>query len=163
DIIAKHERIFVLFWGEAERDPNHVVENLLDTETFQAGVDEWHGDVRFAEYVTPAEMPDVTPSGALFGEHITLKGYALSGADLHAGDVLQARLDWQTDAPLTTPYKVFIQLLNADGVLVAQRDSEPSGGSQPTTAWKAGETITDQHGLAIPSNLPPGNYKLIIG
>src|SRR6185503_8271161 len=51
DIISHHARIFVLFWGEAERDPNHVVENLLDSQTFQAGIDQWFGDVRFVEYV----------------------------------------------------------------------------------------------------------------
>jgi hypothetical protein len=163
DIIAHHDRIFVLFWGETERDPEHVVEGMLDTETFQAGIDQWYGDVRFAEYVASADMPTLTPSGAHFGDFITLKGYALSAATLQPGDVLQVRLDWQTDAPLATPYKVFLQLLNSDGILVAQRDSEPGGGSQPTTAWKPGETLTDLHGLTIPSDLPSGEYQLIVG
>jgi hypothetical protein len=163
NIIDHHARIFVLFWGEAERDREHIVEHLLDTKTFQAGIDQWFGDVRFVQYVTPAEMPDLTPSGARFGDSITLQGYALSTATLKPGDVLQVRLDWQTDAPLDTTYKVFVQLLNSDGGLAAQQDSEPNSGSAPTTTWTPGQTVIDRHGLAIPRDLPPGTYKLIIG
>ena len=163
DIIDHNQRIFVLFWGEAERDREHIVEHLLDTKTFQAGIDQWFGDVRFVQYVTPADMPDLTPSGARFGDHISLDSFALSATTLTAGDVLQVRLDWQTDAPLDTAYKVFVQLLNSDGQLVAQQDSEPNSGTSPTTSWTPGQTVIDRHGLAIPRDLPPGTYKLIIG
>jgi mannosyltransferase len=163
DIINRHDRIFVLFWGEAERDPNHIVETALDSQTFQAGIDQWYGDVRFAVYVTPTDMPDLTPSDARFGDSITLVAYALSATTIQSGDVLQVRLDWQTAAPLTTPYKVFLQLLNSDGKVVTQRDAEPGGGSLPTTGWTFGETVTDRHGLTIPADLPNGSYQLILG
>jgi mannosyltransferase len=162
-LIDRHERIFVLFWGEAERDPNHVVEQILDSQTFQAGIDQWYGDVRFVRYQSPADMPELTPSGTTFGDDITLLAYALNTTTLDAGDVLQAQFEWQTDTPLTTPYKVFLQLLNSDRVLAAQRDSEPGGGSQPTTLWLPDTPITDRHGLTIPTDLQPGAYKLIIG
>jgi mannosyltransferase len=163
DIIARHDRIFVLFWGEAERDPNRIVETALDENVFQAGVDTWYGDVRFARYETPAALPGLFLSGAQFGDHIALKGYALNARIVPAGDVLQVRLDWTTDAPLNNTYKVFVQLLNSDGVLVTQRDSEPGGGSQPTMSWTPGETVTDLHGLAIPPDLSLGRYTLIVG
>jgi hypothetical protein len=115
------------------------------------------------QYVTPAEMPDLTPSGARFGDHITLQAYALSAATLQPGDVLQVQLDWQTDAPLDTAYKVFVQLLKGDGGLAAQQDSEPNSGASPTFSWTPGAAITDRHGLAIPPDLAPGTYKLIVG
>jgi mannosyltransferase len=162
-IIDQHERIFVLFWGEAERDPNHIVENLLDNQTFQAGIDQWYGDVRFVQYAAPAEMPDLMDSGAMFGEHITLEGYSLSATSLKAGDVLQVRLDWETDAQLDTAYKVFVHLLNSEGGLAAQQDSEPNSGASSTVTWKPGEMVTDRRGLAIPSDLPAGTYQLIVG
>ena len=60
-------------------------------------------------------------------------------------------------------YKVFLHLLDPDGRLVAQRDSEPSGGLAPTTSWSTSETIIDNHGLLLPSDLPPGDYTLIMG
>jgi hypothetical protein len=64
---------------------------------------------------------------------------------------------------LDAHYKVFLQLLNADGVLAAQRDSEPGGGQFPTTGWSPDETIIDNHALMIPDDLAPSHYTLIIG
>jgi hypothetical protein len=165
DVIAHHSRIFVLFWGETERDPHRVVETTLDSQSYEAGIDTWYGDVRLARYAAPVPLTDVQPSGARFGGHILLREYALSSTTLRPGDVLQIRLDWQTDVPLSKRYKVFLQLLNPDGTLAnsAQRDSEPGGGSMPTTTWQPGETVSDQHGLLIPRDLPAGVYTLIVG
>ncbi|MBZ0274542.1 MAG: hypothetical protein K8I60_00270, partial [Anaerolineae bacterium] len=162
-IIHDHSRAFVLFWGEAERDPNHVVENTLDRETYEAGQDVWYGAVRLARYVMPVTLPEATPVAARFGDTITLQGYALSSRTVQPGDVLQIRLDWTTGELLTQRYKVFLQLLNEGGILVAQRDSEPGGGSLPTVDWTPGETVSDHHGLLIPPDLPPGDYALIVG
>lgn len=162
-IIADYGRVFVLFWGEAERDPNRVVETTLDGEAFEAGQDVWYSDVRLARYATPAEMPAPTPLNARFGEQIVLRAYALSADRLRAGDVLQARLEWRTSAALTRRYKVFVQLLDGNGVLAAQRDAEPGGNSLPTTSWMPGEPIIDNHGLALPAALAPGRYTLIVG
>ncbi len=162
-IISEHQRIFVLFWGEAERDPNHIIENTLDSTTYEAGQDIWYGDVRFAQYVTPITMSDSQPIYKLFGDSIMLEHAAVSGRIFHPGDVVQIQLEWHTDAPLQTHYKVFVQLLNSGGVLVAQRDSEPAGGSQPTTNWQPDTIIKDQHGLTLPNVLTPGNYQLIVG
>ncbi len=162
-IIEQHDRIFAVFWGETERDPNRVVETTLDADTFEAGENVWYGDVRLARYAAPADLPELTLSGARFGEAITLVGYAVSETHLKPGDVLQLRLDWQTAAALDTRYKVFVQLLDDSGVLAVQRDSEPGGGSALTTGWTAGETITDRHGLLLPRRLKPGDYTLITG
>ena len=58
---------------------------------------------------------------------------------------------------------VTTELLNADGALVAQHDSEPQGGTMPTIAWRPGQVVTDRHGIALPDDLPPGDYTLIVG
>lgn len=162
EIIAAHARAFVVFWGEAERDPNRVVETTLDTQTFEVG-DQWYGDVRLARYVMPAVFPAPVDSGARFGDDITLLSYALNSETAAPGDVLQVQLNWSTAAPLETRYKVFLQLLDENGVLVAQRDSEPGGGLALTTTWAAGDVIVDNHGLLIPDDLPPAHYLLIMG
>ncbi len=162
-IIEQHDRLFVLFWGEAERDPNHIVERTLDSTTFEAGQDTWFGDVRFARYVTPAAFGESMVVHKRFGDLIWLERAAISGERFRAGDVVQVRLEWHTDALLDTRYKVFVQLLNTGGVLMAQRDSEPAGNSLPTTNWQPDEIVLDQHGLALPSDLPAGNYQIIVG
>src|SRR5262249_6727436 len=135
-VIRQSKRIFVLFWGESERDPHHIVEDTLNSAAFEAGEDGRLRDVRLCEDGMPGNLPDSKPVHRLFGDSIMLERAAVSGRVFHPGDVVQVRLEWTTDAPLNKRYKVFVQLLDAGGVLVAQRDSEPVGGSQPTTTWQ---------------------------
>jgi mannosyltransferase len=60
-------------------------------------------------------------------------------------------------------YKVFLQLLDQRNQVIAQRDAEPAGESRPTTSWKPGEVVFDNHGLLIPPGTPPGSYRRIVG
>lgn len=161
-IIERHDRVFVVYWGEAERDPNRIVETTLDAATYEVS-DEWYGDVRLARYVMPVDLPAPEPVGVTFGDHITLVSSAINTTTATAGAVLQLELNWQTDAPLDRRYKVFVQLLDPAGRLVAQRDSEPGGGLALTTTWEPGVTVTDRHGLALPQDLSPAHYTLIVG
>lgn len=162
DIIASHSRAFVVFWGEAERDPQRTVETTLDSLAYSAG-DQWFGDVRLSRYLMQQPFSIERESGAQFGENITLLNYALNSETLASGDALQVQLHWQTDHQLDTRYKVFVQLLDANGTLQTQHDGEPGGGLQPTTIWQAGEIITDNHALILPDTLPAGDYTLIAG
>ncbi|KXK21229.1 MAG: glycosyl transferase family protein, partial [Chloroflexi bacterium OLB15] len=162
DIIASHSRAFVVFWGEAERDPQRTVETTLDSLAYSAG-DQWFGDVRLSRYLMPQPFSIERESGAQFGENITLLNYALNSETLASGDALQVQLHWQTDRQLDTRYKVFVQLLDANGALQTQHDGEPGGGLQPTTIWQAGETIADNHALILPDTLPAGEYTVIVG
>lgn len=166
-IAARHDRLYVLFWGAEQRDPQGVIEHWLDSHTFKAS-EEWVGDVRFVVYIVAPEMTTAaTPSGATFagldGETITLLAYAVGPVDLPAGDVVAVRLEWSADAPPGRAYKVFLHLLDGAGNVMAQRDGEPGGGARPTTGWAAGERITDNHGLLLPPDLPPGDYTLRLG
>src|SRR5262249_23264364 len=122
-IALSHARLFVLFWGDEQADPAHVVENWLNRHTFKAG-DSWYGQVRRATYAVaaPAAAPAVT-LGARFGDHITLQGYSLQSAALQPGDILQLTLFWQSDAALDTRYKVFVHLYaDPNQPPVAQQD-----------------------------------------
>ncbi len=164
NVIREQRRIFVLYWGDSERDPQHVVENELNAVTFQVW-SRWYGNVRLVMYAVP-QAPASTPThllDATFGQSIRLKGFALSADSLHTGDVVGVTLFWQAEAPISARYKVFIHLLDAEGKLVAQRDSEPSNNAAPTTSWIPGQTVIDQHGLLIPSTLSAGRYGLIMG
>ena len=159
-LIGAYRRAYVVFYGEAERDPNRIVETTLDAGAFEVG-DTWFGDVRVAHYAMPAPLTVEYPLGARFGDQIVLESAALNGETFAAGDVLQLRLDWRTDAPLTTRYKVFVHLLDAAGGLAAQRDSEPGGGLSLTTTWRPGETVEDNHALVLPT--APGEYQVCVG
>jgi len=164
-ILRDHRRVFALFWGEAERDPNRVVETALDGGAFEVS-SMWYGDVRFVIYAAPGE-PATTPDETLdlrFGEHVTLQGYALDRTDYAPGDALTLTLFWTTDSLLEARYKVFVHLY-ADPAAPppAQHDSEPGGGLYPTIDWTPGQMVIDRHGLLIPADLPPGTYTLAVG
>lgn len=163
-ILEQHRRIFVLFWGEQERDPNRAVQAALDAGAYPVA-SWWYGDVRLAQYAVLAETPaapDVL-TDARFGAHITLTGYALSADVLRPGDVLGVTLFWQTGAPLEVRYGVTVQLLAPDGSLVTQHDAEPGNNRALTTTWTPGDPVIDPHGLIVPPDLPPGDYTVIVG
>jgi hypothetical protein len=58
---------------------------------------------------------------------------------------------------------VFTHLLDANVVLRAQQDSIPQRGNLPTTRWFPGEYISDEYALALPNDLPPGEYRIAVG
>ncbi len=163
-ISAQHDRLYAIFWGEAQRDPERLIERWLDAHAFKA-TENWYGDVRFVTYAVPsAPAPEMETAVNLpFGESITLNGYTLGQTSLQPGDIVEVTLFWQTAVLLQNRYKVFLHLLNEDGNLVSQRDSEPGGGLALTTTWQPGEVVLDNHGLLIPSDLPPGSYRLVLG
>lgn len=166
-IAAAHDRLYVLYWGDTQRDPERVIERWLDEHTFKVS-EEWVGDVRFVVYALPGEAPaESIPSGATFvgrdGEAITLEEFTVWPMEVRPGDVVRARLVWSADRTPARPYKVFLHLLDAVGGVVAQHDGEPAGGSRPTTSWATGERVIDNHGVLLPPDLPPGDYTLRLG
>lgn len=164
-LLSTHKRIYAVLWGTDERDPEHLVEGILNTRAYP--IDEnWYGSVRLARYVTPGELGDSTPSGALFGfpgGTLELVDYALSTTTLTAGGSLEIALNWRVDVPPTLDYKVTVQLLDQDGTLIVQRDAEPVGYQRPTSTWAPDEIIHDRHALLIPNALPAPQYRLIVG
>ena len=162
DIIAEQKRLHVIFYGAAEQDPDQIVETTLNLNAFETA-DSWVDDLRYVLYVSPADMGEAAQVDLGFGEQIILQSYALNTKSIAAGDILQVQLIWTAKASPSQRYKVFLQLMNEDSALVAQRDSEPAGGSALTTAWQAGAAIVDNHGLLIPQDLPAGDYRLIVG
>jgi mannosyltransferase len=164
EISRKYSRLFVLYWGDAEADPQRVIESWLDAHTYLA-TERWVGSVRLVTYAVPGHLsdkPDIK-SNARFGEHIHLVGFSTPNRRLQAGDVLQLDLFWFTDVPLRERYKVFVHVLDGTGGIIAQADREPGGGLRPTTTWGTNELIVDRYGVMIPENTPSGTYAVEIG
>ena len=162
DMIAAHDRIYAVFYGVEEQDPRGIVESTLNRHAYE--IDEvWVGDLRFVRYVAAVRLDAPQRLDLRFGEEIWLRSYAIGSRPARAGDVLLVQFIWSADARPAGRYKVFLQLLDADGRLAAQRDSEPAGGLSLTTTWQADTSMVDNHALLIPSDLPAGEYTLIVG
>lgn len=155
-----HRRLFALF-GTGRG----VVEEWLDRNAYRAD-DRWFGSLRLVIYGTTALPPPDQPtemSGAHFGPGIELTGFDLPAQNFRAGDVVPLTLFWRAHQTVAENLKVFVHLLNAEGRLVAQRDSEPVGGQCPTATWPVGRPIVDRYGVLLPDGLPAGRYRLIVG
>jgi 4-amino-4-deoxy-L-arabinose transferase-like glycosyltransferase len=127
----------------------------------------WLNDV---EYVRVYEMKDdvradpaTVPLDVTLGEQIRLDGYRLSPHKLVPGESVIVSLLWTALGVPQERLKVFVQVLNSDGFLVAQHDGEPVAWMSHTDEWKAGEQVTDRHGITLPADLAPGEYTLIAG
>ncbi len=163
DIVSRHDRLYVLYWGEAERDPERLVERWLDQNTFKA-TEEWVGDVRFVVYAVPGPPAEAIERvlGWRFGDTIRLDGVALGETALAPAEILTVTLFWRALAPIDERYKVFLHLVGPNGLL-AQRDSEPGGGLALTTTWVPGAPVADNHGVLVPADAPAGDYTLLLG
>jgi hypothetical protein len=162
DILTSHARVYGVFWGTDERDPQRLVERALAEGAYP--VDErWVGRVRLARYVTgSAEAVIPLPEDVTFGGQIGLSGARLSASDIAAGDVLQVELDWVRVAEVPLPVVVTVQLLDAEGRVVAQRDAQPLNGFAPFASLAIWQAQTDRHALMIPNDLPAAQYRLIV-
>jgi len=79
------------------------------------------------------------------------------------GTAPRVELVWRASAPSLVSYTTFIQLLDVDGSVIAQSDHIPVQGSRPTTGWRVGEFIVDNHTLTWNALARPGTASLIVG
>lgn len=94
----------------------------------------------------------------------SLVGYTVESESVDHTQPLPVTLIWRVGK--TTPqfnYTVFVQLLDAQGQLIAQSDSAPAQGTRPTNAWRPGEYIVDLHNLQFNQLAAPGTATLIVG
>ena len=98
----------------------------------------------------PGDLPLCPEEGGVvsevrFGEIVALTHAALIPDQ---GEV-RVLMCWETLQPPPADYTVFVHLQNASGELVATGDGPPMGGAFPTSMWRPGDVILDDHRLAI--------------
>lgn len=94
---------------------------------------------------------------------IRLLGYELTSNAIKPGETLVLFLYWQAPGEIDEDYTVFIHLTNAKGEIALGEDSQPRGGRLPTSKWLRDKLVVDAHILTIPSDVPPGEYRLEVG
>ncbi len=120
---------------------------------------------RIEELPSVDEAPDfAVPVRQSPGDLGTLAGFTLED-DAPARDApLAVTLVWQAGpAGTELSYTVFVQLLDAQGHLIAQSDALPAAGARPTSGWRSGEYIVDEHRLRFNATAQAGPARLIVG
>ncbi|MBF8282985.1 MAG: PMT 2 protein [Anaerolineales bacterium] len=119
--------------------------------------------IRSLPFLAVAPDVSVTVEQALPGVG-ELVGFSLENKVFDRSQPVPVTLVWR--AGETTPgtsYTVFVQLLSADGQVMAQSDALPAQGQRPTTTWRPGEYVVDAHPLIFHPEAAPGEGTLIAG
>jgi len=103
------------------------------------------------------------PLSYTLDNRIAFLGYDLGSDQAVSGGSLDVTLYWQALDRIERSYTVFIHLLDSDGKIWAQQDAPPGQGAFPTTSWVKTEYLSDPYHLALPPNIPIGQYRLAIG
>ncbi len=166
EIVAAHPVLWVLFRAEEAADPDRFIEGWLNANAYRSQ-SEWFGNLRLVVYGTPTTEPEDRPQHSLnvrLGESIRLLGYSLAQDTVEPARMICLTLYWQADrGPTQEPLAVFAHLVDEEGGVIAQQDSQPVGGSRPTTGWAAGEVIRDPIGILLPVGADLGNSRLAVG
>lgn len=91
-----------------------------------------------------------------FGNAIRLVGYDAASNS----DTFSLTLYWQSLAPVSTSYTVFVHLLDDQNKIIAQQDQIPVGGNYPTTRWLKSEYIKEAYSLTLPAGAHPTQIEI---
>ena len=160
-ILGAHDRLWIVNYLADVHDTYSPLNNWL-YHNAACAFDEWYGNTQLALFVRAGEPPITWPAHATFEHGITLD-YTLPAASIQSGDVLSLDLRWQAAAPLDRSYKAFVHLRQPSGAPIAQSDSEPAGGFEPTDTWRPGQPVIDRRALLAPLGAQPGVYMLYVG
>jgi hypothetical protein len=162
-LAERYPRLYVLYAGsEDDQQYNPAVEDWLSRYVFPVSV-EWLGNARLTTYSTPGPALEERSLEASFEDGIELTACAFDAGPLAPADVLHVRLSWRSLQTRESDYTVFVHLIDEGERVWAQHDSQPGGGYRPTSSWQPGEEISDNHGLALPGDIPPGEYRVAVG
>ncbi|MFN2285611.1 MAG: glycosyltransferase family 39 protein [Anaerolineae bacterium] len=103
------------------------------------------------------------PVNVDFGDVGRLLGYDLSATQVHPGDVLKVALYWQALSVPIRNYQVFVHLVISGMDRVAQHDGTPACAHMPTSIWRQGEIVYDEHTLTVSPDASPGIVQLYVG
>jgi hypothetical protein len=97
-------------------------------------------------------------AGAQGGEQVATQ----TGAALPAGDgPAWLALRWEAEQPPMGDYRLSLRLFDTAGATAWQQDAPLVDDlNQPTSLWQPGDVAESYHTLALPGDLPPGEYEL---
>lgn len=114
--------------------------------------------------IVPTAWPEPAAPLATLGEGIDLTAAELKPATAAPGDSVEVRLGWQvTDPPGPNLIHAFVHLGDPTQPPLAQFDGPVMGGEYPSRLWQPGERFDETVTLALPADLPSGEYPISVG
>jgi hypothetical protein len=164
--LLEFDRIWLATEFFPESDQHRGLERWLTENAFKVSDAQFGYPARLQLFVSPAAPAPSNESlqyFASFGNAIELWGAQYPTATLRAGDLLTTALYWRASRTPDRDYTVTLQLWDSEGRVVRQADQYPGAGFRPTSGWSAGDIVRDNYALALPTDLPDGIYRLVVG
>ncbi len=121
-------------------------------------------------YALPPDLTDAQvqaiphPVGADFDHLMRLLGYDLGTTTVTPGGDVPVTLYWEALAPADRDYTVFVHLLGAGDLTIAQRDTFPGLGLLSTTWLRPGYRWADRYVLRLPETAyAPDEAQIEVG
>jgi hypothetical protein len=161
-LAAGHDVLWVVDSGtEAEQVLLPDIEKWL-SERYHPMDSKWLVNSQLRSYAT-GEALSLQPEEASFGGEALLAAAGWDQGPFRPGEFVRLGLQWQALTEMEQAYAVFVHLVGPDGEIGGQRDSQPANGFRPTSGWVVGEPVQDNHAVRLGSDLPPGEYRLVLG
>jgi hypothetical protein len=96
------------------------------------------------------------------GGIISLIGYDVMPEEVEPGGKVHLILFWQAKGGIEKDFTVFTHLIDGEDKIWGQKDSQPLGGTFPTSCW--GEVVVvDTYEMPVREDAPPGEYRIEVG
>jgi hypothetical protein len=142
-------------WGKEEITLSFL-ERLLSKPIFE--------DSQIVVFEVPeAEVEIVNEKTVALRDQVVFLGYEVDNPAVNPGDTIHLTLYWRALARLDQDYTVFTHLLDSDGLMWEQMDSQPLCGFLPTSIWPVGRVMVDHYEFVVAPNTPPGEYRVEVG
>jgi 4-amino-4-deoxy-L-arabinose transferase-like glycosyltransferase len=159
DVLAAGERVWfvvddVRFDQGYNPDFKEYVRHNMEPVYRQQGV---------TAFLALPRLPSFRVSALNFANKISLIGYELGTVRMQPRDSLSFSLFWQNQQALEQDYVVFVHVTGRGDGFTWQEDDQPVGGLFPTSQWPVGVEVWDGREIAVPTDAPPGRYRLEVG
>ncbi|RMF03659.1 MAG: hypothetical protein D6768_05365 [Chloroflexi bacterium] len=160
-LAAEHPRLWMLRAYDTVTDPEGLIRNWLAQNAIPIEDQPFAGqsNIRVQGFLFPTRPP---PGDAVhFEDGMVLAAWRMPNQTWQAGQTIPLKFWWQADAPPGADYKMSLKLWTPDGQLAAQgNDDWPGGSLFRPGRWAAGQVVYQPASLALPADLPPGQYWL---
>ena len=150
------------------------IPNPATVSFFRSQQPEYVVHIKGLDYAAVYKVPQEVPPEAYpyehvhvvdFGQQVRLLGWEVEGelAELEELYYLDITLYWQSRQPMAENYRVYLKLVDSDGRVWRENDSNPIFGFFLTSQWEEGVILRDRHGLEVPHDAPPDVYYVGLG
>ena len=112
---------------------------------------------------TPVAFDLAHPFGSTQDKQVSLTGYKIDKTEGKAGETIEVALYWRARQKMVEDYTVFVHLVDEEGTIWGQHDSQPVNGYYPTSFWDQDELVKDKHVLVVGEDALPGEYQIEVG